>query len=334
MTLATYTGNIPNRLTGAETFSADADYYHAYFTPFIAQFNADIAALNLNSVQGSSTTSNTIGTGLKTFTVNTGKSFQAGQYLIFADSAAPTTNSMVVQVQDYNSSTGVMNILCVAFTGSGTKTSWVVSLTAAPSQQVSTSMQPVTSALSLSAGRIALGATATGDALFTTASPLTARTTLGASTVGNGVFTAVSAAAALALLDAARPSFSAYQSVAQSIPNTTLTKLQFQTEEHDSSSAFVNDRFTPQVSGEYQISAGVGFADFRADLFCIIYKNGVEIKRGARGNLISCVVTHLVYLNGTTDYLEVFVYQNSGASQNTRALIAETYFSGVLVKAR
>ena len=312
MTLATYTGNIPNRLTGAETFSADADYYHAYFTPFIAQFNADIAALNLNSVQGSSSTSNTIGTGEKTFTVNTGKSFQAGQYLIFADSAAPTTNSMVVQVQDYNTSTGVMNVLCVAFTGSGTKTSWVVSLTAAPSQQVSTAMQPVTSAVSLSAGRAALGA----------------------STVGGAVFTAASAAAALALLDAARPSFSAYQSVAQSISTSVFTKLQFQTEEHDSSSAFVNDRFTPQVSGEYQISAGVGFGSALTQVACLVYKNGTEYRRGASGPTLGANANPLVYLNGTTDYLEVFVFQASASSQNTRALIAETYFSGVLVKAR
>ena len=164
--------------------------------------------------------------------------------------------------------------------------------------------------------------------------PQGARVALGASTVGNAVFTAASAAEALKLLDAARPSFSAYQSVAQSISNISPTKLQFQTEEYDLSAAFVNDRFTPQVSGEYQINAGVGFSDFRTDLFCIIYKNGVEIKRGQRGNLISCVVTNLVYLNGTTDYLEVFVYQNSGASQNTVASITQTYFSGVLVKAR
>ena len=312
MTLATYTGNIPNRLTGAETFSADADYYHAYFTPFIAQFNADISALNLNSVQGSSSTSNTIGTGLKTFTVNTGKSFQAGQYLIFADSAAPTTNSMVVQVQDYNISTGVMNVLCVTFTGSGTKVSWIVSFTAAPSQQVSAAMQPVTSAVSLLAGRTALGA----------------------STVGGAVFTAASAAAVLALLDAARPSFSAYQSVAQSIPNAVLTKVNFETEEHDLNAAFAISRFTPQVSGEYQISAGGSFANSLTNVLCSVYKNGSSYKRGPLGNLRSSYVSTTVYLNGSTDFIEVYIYQGSGANQSLVPNIDETYFSGVLVKAR
>lgn len=132
MSLAPYTGNIPNRLTGSETFSADVDYYHAYFTPFIAQFNADIAALNLNSVADTSTTSNTIGTGAKTFTVGIGKSFQAGQYLIVADTVAPTTNSMVVQVSSYNSGTGALVTDSKVFAGSGTKTAWIISLTAAP----------------------------------------------------------------------------------------------------------------------------------------------------------------------------------------------------------
>ena len=164
--------------------------------------------------------------------------------------------------------------------------------------------------------------------------PAGARVALGASTVGDAVFTAASAAAALKLLDAARPSFSAYQSVAQSIPNNVFTKLQFQTEEHDLSSAFVNDRFTPQVSGEYQISAGVSFGSALTQVACMVYKNGAEYRRGASGPTLGANANPLVYLNGTTDYLEVFVFQSSGSSQNTRALIAETYFSGVLVKAR
>lgn len=164
--------------------------------------------------------------------------------------------------------------------------------------------------------------------------PAGARVALGASTVGNAVFTAASAAEALKLLDAARPSFSAYQSVAQSIPTQFFTKLQFQTEEHNLSAAFVNNRFTPQVSGEYQISAGVGFGSALNQVACLVYKNGAEYRRGASGPTIGANANPLVYLNGTTDYLEVFVFQASASSQNTRALIAETYFSGVLVKAR
>jgi hypothetical protein len=134
MTLATYTGNIPNRLTGADTFSSDVDYYHAYFTPFIAQFNADVAALNLNSVIDTSASSVLIGTGTKSFTVSLNKSFQAGQFLIFADSAAPSTNSMVVQVTSYNTSSGAIVVNSLSVYGSGTKTAWVISLTGAPAQ--------------------------------------------------------------------------------------------------------------------------------------------------------------------------------------------------------
>ena len=164
--------------------------------------------------------------------------------------------------------------------------------------------------------------------------PAGARVALGASTVGNAVFTAASAAAALALLDAARPSFSAYQSVAQSIPSAVFTKLQFQTEEHNLSAAFVNNRFTPQVSGEYQISAGGSFAVSLTNVLCSVYKNGSSYKRGTLGTLRSSYVSTTVYLNGSTDFIEVFIFQGSGANQSSLPAIDETYFSGVLVKAR
>jgi hypothetical protein len=49
MALATYTGNTPNRATGAETFSADTDYYHSYFTPFISQFNTEVLGVQNNT---------------------------------------------------------------------------------------------------------------------------------------------------------------------------------------------------------------------------------------------------------------------------------------------
>lgn len=132
MSVPLYVGNTPNRLTGPETFSADTDIYHAWLPTAITAWNADIAALNTNDTRDTSTSSVSIGTGAKVFTVSAGKSFSAGQYLIFADSLAPTVNSMVVQVQDYSSSTGVMNVLAVTFVGSGTKTSWIISLTTMP----------------------------------------------------------------------------------------------------------------------------------------------------------------------------------------------------------
>lgn len=96
----------------------------------IPQMNTDIGALNLNSTSDTSSTSNTIGLGAKTFTVTAGKSFQPGMYLILADTAAPSTNSMVAQVTSYSSTTLVVN--SVKITGSGTFTAWTISFSAAP----------------------------------------------------------------------------------------------------------------------------------------------------------------------------------------------------------
>lgn len=92
------------------------------------QANAVAVAMNLNSTTDTSSTSNTIGTGSKTFTVTAGKSFQPGMWLVVADTAAPSTNSMFVQVTSYSGTSLVVN--SVDYLGSGTKTAWTISQSA------------------------------------------------------------------------------------------------------------------------------------------------------------------------------------------------------------
>lgn len=92
---------------------------------FGTQVNAAATAMNLNSVTDTSSTSNSIGTGAKTFTVSSGKSFLAGMYLVIADTAAPSTNSMFCQVTSYSGTTLIVN--CISISGSGTKTAWTIS---------------------------------------------------------------------------------------------------------------------------------------------------------------------------------------------------------------
>ena len=157
MTVPVFTGNVPSRLSSPETFSADTDSYHAELPAVIAGMNATAIAMNLNSTTDTSPTSLTIGTGSKSLTVSTGKSFQQGMYLILADSTAPTVNSMVVQVDSYNTGTGAMVANCVQLKGSGTIAVWTISQTAAPSTDVSAAMLPVVSAASLGAAITALG---------------------------------------------------------------------------------------------------------------------------------------------------------------------------------
>ena len=119
----------PSR-SAPSTFSALADAFIAWWTgTFVTEFNAGITALNLNSTTDTSTSSNAIGTGAKTFTVTAGKSFQPGMWLVIADTSAPSTNQMFGTITSYSGTTLVMNITQVL--GSGTKTAWTISQSSA-----------------------------------------------------------------------------------------------------------------------------------------------------------------------------------------------------------
>jgi hypothetical protein len=72
-----------------------------------------------------------------------------------------------------------------------------------------------------------------------------------------------------------------------------------------------------------------------------IYKNGSAYKIGAlfganSGANASCVINSLVYLNGSTDYVELYGYV-AAASSGTYAVSAtageQTWFNGTLVRA-
>jgi len=109
---------------------------------FATQANALAVAMNLNSTTDTSASSVAIGTGAKTFTVTAGKSFQPGMFLVIADTAAPSTNSMYGQITSYSGATLVMNILSVL--GSGTKTAWTISQTSAANLNVDTATTATT----------------------------------------------------------------------------------------------------------------------------------------------------------------------------------------------
>ena len=136
------------------------------------------------------------------------------------------------------------------------------------------------------------------------------------------------------------PAFSAYASAAQSLTSNVFTKVALNAENFDTASAFdstTNYRFTPQVAGYYQINAGVNFAFTTGIAFCEIYKNGANYKTGnvCAGNTATAVlstVSSIVYFNGSTDYIEIYVYQNAG-TQNCGTGIANTYFNGAMVRA-
>lgn len=73
-----------------------------------------------------SLTSNSIGTGSKTFTVATDFAYEAYMDLKIMDAAAPATNYMFGYVTAYNSSTLALTVTITSIVGSGTKTSWTI----------------------------------------------------------------------------------------------------------------------------------------------------------------------------------------------------------------
>lgn len=111
------------------------------------------------------------------------------------------------------------------------------------------------------------------------------------------------------------PAFSAYQSSAQSVTAATYTKVNLQTEEFDTDNCFdnaTNYRFQPTVAGYYQFDASVSSATTN-QVMPVLYKNGVASKYGATTPTASSIgnigsVSGLIYLNGSSDYVELYVY--------------------------
>jgi len=131
------------------------------------------------------------------------------------------------------------------------------------------------------------------------------------------------------------PSFSAYQTSSQSISSGVSTKVQLQSKEWDTNSCFdatTNYRFTPTVAGYYQISGGVNFSTLATSItFVSIYKNGGEYRRLTQtySSVYGIEGSAIVYLNGTTDYVELYCFQYNGSSLS---LTVETFFQGVMVR--
>lgn len=143
------------------------------------------------------------------------------------------------------------------------------------------------------------------------------------------------------------PAFSAYMSGNQTISNNTSTKLTLNTERFDTNNCYdstTNYRFTPNVAGYYQVNANVDFAGTAGRqyyLFASPYKNGstvsnvggiLSIAMGT-GTESSVYSNSLVYMNGTTDYLELYAYQYDFTATGTViAVAAYTSFSATLVR--
>jgi hypothetical protein len=139
----------------------------------------------------------------------------------------------------------------------------------------------------------------------------------------------------------AAPAFSATQPNSQSFSSAVATKITFNNKEFDTNSNYdntTNYRFTPTVAGYYQISAAVGLnATSGTTGLIFIYKNGSSYRRGTQtssaGSTYDATVSSLIYFNGTTDYVEIYVYL-SGTSPSTTTDTNSNWFTGAMVRSQ
>jgi hypothetical protein len=178
--------------------------------------------------------------------------------------------------------------------------------------------------------KISITPNASGTGVFTISSPATnTNRTLTLPDEAGTVLTSASS-----ITQNAGPAFSAYQSSAQTLSSNTATKIQFQTKLFDTNNNFdnaTNYRFTPTVAGYYQVNAAIQAQTSFTGGTIYLYKNGSS--QFATGMAVvsgggTFVLSHLVQMNGTTDYLEV--YGNIGTGQ---ALAVATFFQASMVRA-
>jgi len=139
------------------------------------------------------------------------------------------------------------------------------------------------------------------------------------------------------------PTFSAYLSTSTNVTSGTTTLIPINTKEWDSAGCFNNTNssvtlnglsvpayaFCPNVSGYYQINAamnGTNASSYDNKSTVFIYKNGSSYKymdvnfvggSGATYNDITAMISSVVYLNGTSDYIQIqgIVSAGSGTPQ-------------------
>ena len=124
--------------------------------------------------------------------------------------------------------------------------------------------------------------------------------------------------------------FDAVQTSTQSVANATDTPITFTTENVDSngghSTSSNTSRFTPTVSGYYLVVGQVGYANGSSTgrRGAKILRNGsgvtgtqILLSSGDDASILSIPVSGMVYLNGSTDYVEIAAIQDSGGSMNT-----------------
>jgi hypothetical protein len=195
--------------------------------------------------------------------------------------------------------------------------------------------------------KVQLQGNASGTGIFTIASPNsnTDRTLTLPDNTGTVVSTGSTGGVSQAMLASGvagnGPAFFAYSATTTTLTAAADVKIILDTELFDTNNNYstANSRFTPTVAGYYQVNCVMTVNYWNAIILsCSIFKNGSYYSVGNTGypqttGGVHVTVSSLVYMNGTTDYLEMYGFNYAAKSSNVvSAGLSQTNFSAVLVR--
>lgn len=124
---------MPFYIATASSYTVPANFQGLFAEPIVVDGDLEVDGLlidvNPDLYSTTSSTSVSIGTGTKNFTVANRLAYTTGQPVIAANSI---TNKMLGEVISYDANTGALSLNSTSFTGSGTYTSWEINLSGTP----------------------------------------------------------------------------------------------------------------------------------------------------------------------------------------------------------
>ena len=168
--------------------------------------------------------------------------------------------------------------------------------------------------------------------------------TLAAPAVSGTNTATLPAATGTVMVSGNMPAFRATLTANQTISHNTTTKIQFNSEIFDTNSNYdptTNYRFTPTTAGYYQVDLVLTYNVTNAISYYYqpsIYKNGSsEITTltgwiANAGGRASVSVSGVIYMNGSSDYLDFYTYNYDYTTFTTVQVNTSSMVSATLVR--
>lgn len=313
-------------LHGATGISTSASGTTITFTPVVA--TTTVLGIASFSTTNFTVTSGAVSLNNLTFNADTGSvAFTAGGSMTISGGTynKATASGSTITVDVHNSNLTAIGGLTSAanqlpyFTGSGTAA--LTSLTS----QARTFLADSTAATQLAT----VGGAPVGSAYVTIGNDATL-TAERALTAGSGIGITDGGANSTATVGLNARYIQVNAGTSQTIADSTYTKVKFDTifrgNPTSDFDAVTNYRFTPTQAGKFMISASIGWSSpAAAQNFALaaVYLNGSLFQNGGRvfyaNTNIGTDIVGIVPVNGTTDYIEIFIFQTTGSNATTAA---------------